>query len=391
MPLPTLREFLRMEAAGGIVLMAATVLALLVANSPLYPLYHRLLHLTGEVRLGPLGLAKPLLLWINDGLMAIFFLLVGLEIKREVIEGELSHPAQIFLPGFAALGGVLLPALIYFAFNRESAFALRGWAIPTATDIAFALGVLALAGSHVPTSLKLFLMTLAIMDDLAAILIIALFYTDQLSLVSLALASGFTLALVLLNRCGVMRPAAYLLLGVMLWVSVLKSGIHATLAGVVVALTIPLRPAQAGQSSPLHHLEHSLHPWVTFFILPAFAFANAGLELGRVSLAAMLAPVPLGIMLGLLVGKTVGVMLFSYLSIATGLARLPAGSTWQSMLGVALLAGVGFTMSLFIDSLAFEEAAETYQSTDRLAILLGSVCAALLGLLVLRIGSRRSP
>jgi len=379
-----IREFLRLEAASGVLLLGAAALALVFSNSPLAPLYDALLGTPVEVRVGELLIAKPLLLWINDGLMAIFFLLVGLEVKREVLEGNLSRPAEVALPAFAALGGMAVPALIYTVINLGNPLALRGWAIPTATDIAFALGVLGLLGARVPTALKVFLLTLAILDDLGAIVIIALFYSSTLAPASLAVA-GIAIAILLaMSRWRVMNTAAYVVVGLVLWVSVLKSGVHATLAGVVLALFIPLRTPDGGRS-PLRELEHDLHPPVAYGILPVFAFSNAGVSLEGVSFASLLEPVPLGIALGLLVGKQVGVFGFSWIAIRIGLAALPRGVRWIELYGVAVLCGIGFTMSLFISGLAFEMGAGgTYNASDRLGILLGSGLSAVAGYLILR-------
>ncbi len=384
-----LQEFLRLEAAGGLILMAAMVLALAVANSPLAARYQALLDLPLVIKLGDFGLAKPLLLWINDGLMAVFFLLVGMELKREVVEGHLSSPRQASLPAFAAVGGMLAPALIYVAFNRGDDAAMQGWAIPTATDIAFALGVLSLLGKRVPTALKAFLLSVAIFDDLGAIIVIALFYTSKLSVASLVAAAVLIAGLFVLNRRGVRRPAAYFLLGVPLWVAVLKSGVHATLAGVVLALFIPLRPAAPTAADPepkslLRHLEHALHPWVAFGVLPVFAFANAGVPLGGLALADVLHPVPLGITAGLFLGKQAGILGLSWLAVRVGLASRPEGVGWGALYGAALLCGIGFTMSLFIASLAFEPGAAGFQGLERLGILIGSAVSGVLGYGVLR-------
>ncbi len=388
--LKPLQEFLRLESAGGLVLMTTTVLALAVANSPLAIHYKALLDLPLEVRIGTFGIAKPLLLWVNDGLMAVFFFLVGMELKREVVEGHLSSPRQASLPAFAALGGMLAPAALYAAFNWGDSIALKGWAIPTATDIAFALGVLSLLGKRVPTALKAFLLSVAIFDDLGAIVVIALFYTAKLSVLSLVVAAVLVLGLASLNRLGVKRSAAYFLLGVPLWVAVLKSGVHATLAGVVLAMFIPLRVSQDSPSTPapkslLRHLEHALHPWVAFGVLPIFAFANAGVSIGGLSLADVLHPVPLGIVTGLFLGKQVGILAMSWLAVRLGIASPPEGVGWRQLYGTALLCGIGFTMSLFIASLAFEQGGTAYLGLERLGILIGSLVSGLLGYVVLKI------
>lgn len=387
-----LQEFLRLEAAGGLLLMGAAALAMLVANSPLASLYADSLAVTFEVRLGSFGISKALLLWVNDGLMAVFFLLVGLELKREVLEGHLASVRGASLPAFAAVGGMAAPALVYVLFNRGDPVAMRGWAISSATDIAFALGILSLVGDRVPPSLKVFLLSVAIFDDLGAIAIIALFYSAELSVSSLVVAGACLVGLVALNRAGVRRLLAYFLVGGVLWVAVLKSGIHATLAGVALAAFIPLR-ASGGQGepgSPLRWLEHALHPWVAFGILPLFAFVNAGVPILGLSFTDVLQPVPLGIAAGLLGGKLVGVTGSCLLTVRLGLASLPEGVRWPHVVGVSLLCGVGFTMSLFIASLAFEAGGATYPGLERLGILAGSLAAGLAGFLVLRsVGHRR--
>lgn len=384
-PLDRLKEFLRLESAGGLLLMGASVLALVIANSPLADAYQRVLDLPVEVRAGALGIAKPLLLWVNDGLMAVFFLLVGMELKREVVEGHLSDLRSATLPALAALGGMAGPAAIYVALNRHDPVALGGWAIPAATDIAFALGVLSLLGSRVPPALKAFLLSVAIFDDLGAIVIIALFYTAELSLTALVVAAVLVGALFWLNRAGVTRPAAYFLVAVPLWVAVLKSGVHATLAGVVVAMFIPIRTSGSpGAPSPLHHLEHVLHPWVAFGVLPVFALCNAGVPLFGLSVADLLRPVPLGIAAGLVAGKLVGVTAMAWLAVRLGGAALPAGARWPHLIGTAMLCGIGFTMSLFIASLAFEPGAADFAGLERLGILTGSLVAGLAGYALLR-------
>ena len=380
----TLREFVALESAGGILLAIAAAAALVFANSPLAFLYDAFLSTPVEVRAGALQIAKPLLLWINDGLMAVFFFLIGLEIKREVLEGELSDPRQVVLPAVAAVGGMAVPAAIYAAINVGNPVALAGWAIPTATDIAFALAVLSLLGNRVPTGLKVFLLTLAILDDLGAIVIIAVFYASNLAPSSLAIASAALLALFALNRSGVERLAPYFLVGLVLWVSVLKSGVHATLAGVALALFIPLRTRGSESHSPLRRLERDLHAPVAFAILPLFAFANAGVPLSGIGIGALLEPVTLGIAAGLLAGKPIGVLLASWLTVRLGFARLPQGAGWGAMFGVSVLCGIGFTMSLFIGGLAFEGAASEYMVQTRLGVLFGSLACAIVGLAILR-------
>ncbi len=384
-----IQSFIKHESAGGILLIFAMLLAMLMANTFLDQSYMAVLQLPVEVRVGELQLAKPLLLWINDGLMAVFFFLVGLEVKREVLTGQLSQPSQIVLPGVAAIGGMVVPALVFTYFNAGDEAAMRGWAIPTATDIAFALGVLSLLGSRVPISLKLFLMTLAIIDDLGAIIIIALFYTVDLSVESLIIATVSMITLILMNRLGVVRIAAYILVGVVLWISVLKSGVHATLAGVVLAFAIPMRDKKQPGYSPLETLEHALHPWVVFMILPVFAFANAGVSLEGLSIEKLAEPVPMGIMMGLFFGKQIGVFVFSAVAILLGWSQKPEGSTWLSIYAVSILTGIGFTMSLFIDSLAYEGMEALFESADKLAILIGSFASAILGYLLLWMGAKK--
>lgn len=379
--LTALQDFLRLEAAGGLCLMVAAVLALLVANSPLAGYYAAWLDLPLEIRIGTFGIAKPLLLWVNDGLMAVFFFLIGMELKREVIEGHLSGARKAALPAFAAAGGMLAPAAIYAALNWGDPAAMRGWAIPVATDIAFALGVLSLLGDRVSPALKAFLLSVAIFDDLGAIVVIAVFYTAELSLLSLATAAVLILALVALNRLGVTRSIAYFLIGIPLWVALLKSGVHATLAGVVLAMFIPLRTPD----SPLRQLEHALHPWVAFGVLPVFAFANAGVSLVEFSISDVLHSVPLGIVTGLFLGKQIGILAMCWLAVRLGVAALPAGVGWWQLHGTALLCGIGFTMSLFIASLAFEQGGAAYLGLERLGILIGSLVSGLLGYSVLRV------
>jgi NhaA family Na+:H+ antiporter len=373
-PVSIFREFLDSEASGGIVLMVAAALALIVANSPLAEGYFAALHAYA----GPLSVSH----WINDGLMAVFFLLVGLEIKREVLDGQLSTWPRRMLPGIAAAGGMIVPALVYVALNRNNAEALAGWAIPTATDIAFALGVLSLLGNRVPAALKVFLTALAIIDDLGAVIIIAVFYTSGLSLAYLGAAFAVIALLIALNRMGVLSLVPYILLGVVLWVLVLKSGVHATLAGVALALTVPLRVspgiAHDLDHSPLHRLEHALHGVVPFVIMPIFGFANAGVSLTGLTPAALLEPLTLGVAAGLVVGKLVGVLGASALAIRLKLADMPANAGWSHLVGISLLCGVGFTMSLFIGLLAFGDN-QALQDAVKVGILAGSFIAAILG------------
>jgi NhaA family Na+:H+ antiporter len=388
-PLGALARFMAGESFGGMLLAAAALAALVISNSPLGGWYQALLHIPGELRIGGdggLALTKPAVVWVNDLWMAVFFLLVGLEIKRELVEGELATRAQALQPAAAALGGMLAPAAIYALLNQANDVALRGWAIPAATDIAFALAVVVLLGPRVPASLKIFLTAVAIIDDLGAIVVIALFYTDQLSLTMLggaALCAGLLLAL---NRSGVTRVDAYLFVGVLMWLCVLKSGVHATLAGVVTAMAIPMRDGRGG--SPLQSLEHGLHPWVSWLILPTFAFANAGVDLSGVNLQALLQPLTLGIALGLLLGKPIGVFGAVWLMALLKLAPRPSGASWGQVLGVSMLCGIGFTMSLFIGGLAFEGQAAAWETQVKLGVLAGSLLSAAAGSLLLAAAGR---
>ena len=383
-----IKDFIQKDSSSGILLIFVTLLALILQNSAMSAHYMSFLHTPVEIRFGELHIAKPLLLWVNDGLMAIFFFVVGLEVKREVMEGHLSSPSQIILPGIAAIGGMAVPALVFIAFNKGESFAMNGWAIPTATDIAFALGILSLLGNRVPVSLKIFLMALAIIDDLGAIVIIALFYTSELSTVSISIAAGALFVLFIMNRMHVARQAAYILVGVVLWVSVLKSGVHATLAGVALAFMIPLKSTdERGKTfSMAHNMEHALHYWIAFFILPLFAFVNAGVDLRGISIQEMGGSVPMGIMLGLFLGKQIGVFGFSWIAIKLKIATLPKGASWATLYGVAVLTGIGFTMSLFIDSLAYNDT-KLFQFADRLAILVGSFISGIVGYAVLKIAT----
>ncbi|OAN50530.1 sodium:proton antiporter [Paramagnetospirillum marisnigri] len=381
MSLSRLRALLRHDAAGGVVLMAAALAAMAFANSPLHSVYEHFLETRLSLQAGELVLAKPLHHWVNDGLMAVFFLMVGLEIKREVLEGELSSLRQASLPLIAALGGMAAPALVYLAVTWGDAEAMRGWAIPAATDIAFAVGVLALAGKRVPPSLRIFLLALAIMDDLGAIVIIALFYTAQLSVPALVLAALALMALAALNRSGVTAFAPYVVVGAILWACVLESGVHATLAGVALGFAIPLRGGGGPHASPLRVMEHGLHPWVTFAILPLFAFANAGVFLGQVSAATLADPITVGVAAGLFLGKPIGVMAATLAAIGLGLGRMPAGASLGQFFGVAVLTGIGFTMSLFIGTLAFDGI--QHDNAIRLGVLGGSLASAVLGSLLL--------
>ncbi|MDE0705680.1 MAG: Na+/H+ antiporter NhaA, partial [Rhodospirillaceae bacterium] len=353
------------------------------SSSVVAPLYDALLTIPVVVQVGALALEKPLLLWINDGLMAVFFLLVGLEIKRELLEGNLSSWRQAALPALAAVGGMAAPALIYAALNAGDPAALRGWAIPAATDIAFAVGILALLGSRAPAGLKVFLLALAVIDDLGAILIIAVFYTADLSLTSLAIAGTGAAALLVLNLAGVTRLLPYILVGVVMWVAVLKSGVHATLAGVVIALFIPLRTKDAASAPPpLVRAEHGLHGFVALFVMPVFAFANAGVNLGGFSPGDFLSPIPLGIAAGLFFGNQIGIFGLTWAGVRLGICRLPEGVSWLQVYGASALAGIGFTMSLFIGALAFGDPA--HQAAMRLGVLWGSLLSGIVGYTVLR-------
>ena len=378
------RRFLKTESASGLIMLGAAVIAMILANSPLNALYHSLLTMPVEVRIGALHLDKNLLLWINDGLMAIFFFLVGLELKREAMEGELSRPDQIILPGVAAIGGMIVPALIYLAINFNDPVGINGWAIPAATDIAFALSIMALLGKRVPVSLKVFLVALAILDDIGAIIIIALFYTSKLSLGALGVAAGCCLVLFALNRKKICTMTPYILVTIVMWVAVLKSGVHATLAGVVAAMFIPMSEPAPSKNSPLKNLEHSMHGTVSFFVLPVFAFANAGVQILGVPLSSLVHSVPVGVCLGLLIGKPLGIMLFSKITVASRLAHLPEGATWSSLFGTSMLCGIGFTMSLFIGGLAFENVGAERVFDERVGILLGSLISGVVGYLFLK-------
>lgn len=364
--------------------MFAALLAMILANTSLAGYYDLIISTPVELRIGALEIAKPLLLWINDGLMAVFFFLVGLELKRELLEGELSDKRNIILPGIGALGGMLVPALIYVAFNYTNPVALQGWAIPAATDIAFALGILALLGSRVPISIKIFLTSLAIFDDIGAIVIIAVFYTEDISLTALSIVACCIPVLAFLNYRHVESKAMYVLVGGVMWVAMLKSGVHATLSGVLLAMFIPLRGRTEQSESPLKVLEHDLHSAVAFMILPVFAFANAGINLSDVGMEQILHPVPVGIALGLFLGKQIGVFGFCWLAVQAGLIRLPTGINWRVLFGTSALCGVGFTMSLFIGALAFDENQVNQLFDQRIGIIIGSLLSGVLGYLVLR-------
>lgn len=373
-----IEKLLKDESTGGILLVIVAIIAIILANSSYSHLYEGFLNIPVQVRIAELNLEKPLVLWINDGLMAIFFFLVGLEIKREVMIGHLSEPSQVVLPAVGAIAGIVAPALIYVWFNYGNEIAIRGWAIPSATDIAFALGVFSLFKTRVPVSLKLFLLSVAIFDDLGAIIIIALFYSSDLSVASLAIAACGIVVLAVLNYLNVRRQAAYLLVGLVIWTAVLKSGVHATLAGFAIALFIPLSLKNEDGRPMLPHLEHALHPWVAFLILPLFAFANAGVSLEGVTLDALTNSVTLGIALGLVVGKQIGIFAICAVVIKLGWAKLPEGASWLQFYAVSILCGIGFTMSLFIGTLAFEGLPAEYLTQVKLGVLIGSLVSALL-------------
>jgi NhaA family Na+:H+ antiporter len=384
-------RFLKLESAGGILLMIAAAMAIVLANTPLNRYYALLIDTPVEIRVGSFEIAKPLLLWINDGLMAIFFFLVGLELKRELIEGELSETRKIILPGVGAIGGMLVPALIYTYFNAGDAAAMKGWAIPAATDIAFALGILSLLGSRIPNSIKIFLTSLAIFDDIGAILIIALFYTDKISIGALAVAASCIPILFLINRRGVESKSIYAIIGIVMWVAMVKSGVHATLSGVILAMFIPMKSRIRPDYSPLRRMEHDLHSLVAYIILPTFAFANAGLRVVGLGFEEIFHSVPLGIALGLFLGKQMGIFGLCWLAIKAKATDLPQGMSWGSLYGTAALCGVGFTMSLFIGSLAFEETGVNLLFDERLGIILGSLASGIVGYLVLRRSLRSNP
>ena len=384
-PAERLRAFIASESAGGIILIVAAALALAIANSPLLPDYQKLLSTPVAFSAGSLvAIDKPLLLWINDGLMALFFFLIGLEVKREIVTGQLRSWKQASLPIIAAIGGMAIPALVFVALNLGSPENLRGWAIPAATDIAFALGLLALLGSRVPVALKALLLAIAIIDDIGAIAIIAIFYTENMNLAALALALIPAAAMLLLNRAGVARTIPYFLFAALLWICVLKSGVHATLAGVVTALFVPIA---TGEERPLERLEHALHPWVAFLILPIFAFANAGVSFAGAGLDALLAPLSLGIAAGLVIGKQLGIFGACWLAVRAGWARLPEGVGFRHVYGLSCLAGIGFTMSLFIGNLAFADPQQI--AAVKFGVLGGSLVSAITGIVVLRFASPR--
>ena len=380
-----IRQFLKLESASGMLLIVAAILAMIAANSPIRSLYDGLLAIPVGIQFGTFQIHKPLLLWINDGLMVLFFFLVGLELKREILEGELSEPANVVLPALGALGGMVIPVSIYWWVNHDHPIGIDGWAIPMATDIAFALGILSLLGQRVPLSLKIFLVSLAIFDDIGAIVVIALFFTANLAPGMLWIAGGCLAILMLLNRRGITAIPPYVLMGAVMWAAVLKSGVHATLAGIVLAMCIPLKDANNPSHSPLRILERDLHKTVAFATLPLFAFFNTGVSLGEVSLEGFTHTVPLGIALGLFLGKQLGVFLFCMAGVLLGIAQLPNGVRPVHLYGVAILCGIGFTMSLFIGSLAFEELQRPGLFDERIGILAGSMLSAITGYVWLRL------
>jgi len=388
MPIQHFKSFFVLKTAPGILLVIAAVLALVLQNSPLSSFYEMFKTIPVVFQAGDFIIDKPLLLWINDGLMAVFFLLIGLEVKREFLEGHLSTRDQIVLPALAAIGGLVVPAAIYAYINWNDPVAIEGWAIPAATDIAFALGILLLLGDRVPSVLKVCLVAIAIIDDLAAIIIIAVFYTADVSILSLVLAWSGLAVLFVLNRRGVTKLTPYVIIGLFIWACVLKSGVHATLAGVALGLIIPLKRLNEAGESPLKIMEHALHPFVGFVVLPVFAFANAGVALSGLGLESFMQPITLGIMLGLFVGKQVGVMGIVYIGSLLRLCRLPAGVTWAQFYGMALLTGIGFTMSLFIGTLAFSDPA--YATYVRLGVLSGSLLSGVAGVAVLLLATKKA-
>jgi len=385
----SIQHFIHLESSAGLMLVLATIVAMTVKNSDLSELYINFLNVPGMVKVGALSIEKPLFLWVNDGWMAIFFFVVGLELKYEVIHGHLSDRSQVILPLVGAIGGVAVPACVYLLFNWHDPIGIKGWAVPTATDIAFALGVLAAVGSRIPVALKVFLMTLAILDDLMAIIIIALFYTSGLSITSLVAAALIIFVMIVLKRFGVRSSLPFIVLGMILWVCVLKSGVHATLAGVVTAFFISTNVSEGQSLSPAKAIIKDLHPWIAFVILPMFALVNAGVSFEGLSFSNMIEPVPLGITLGLFIGKPIGVMFCVGMVVMTGLASLPKDVTWPQMFGVAVLCGIGFTMSLFVGGLAFAEGGSGYARIDRLGILFGSGLSAVVGYIILLITTRK--
>lgn len=388
--LKQIQKFLKLEAASGILLLVSALLAMIFANTDLNQLYFSFLQTEVAIKFGAFSIDKPLLMWVNDGFMAVFFILVGMEVKRELFEGSLSSYQKAIFPAVAALGGMIIPALVYWFINQNSPEYQQGWAIPMATDIAFALGIVALLSKQVPPALKVFLLALAIIDDLGAIIVIALFFSHEMSMQALTIASIAIVILVAMNRYKVTGLINYAIIGTILWASVLKSGIHATLAGVIIGFCIPLRGKNG--EAPLHHLEHALAPWCSFAILPLFAFSNAGVSLEGMSLDKLASPLPLGVALGLIIGKPVGVFLFSYVAVLLGIAKVPEGINLKQIFAIAVLCGIGFTMSMFIAGLAFgeEDASESVLALARLGILMGTFVAAIIGYFLLKITTKPS-
>lgn len=379
-----LKDFIKLESSAGLALILATIIALIATNTPLQNYYNNILHTMVTVSFGELRFSKPFIIWVNDGLMAIFFMLIGLELKREFVVGHLKDKANITLPFIGAVGGLLIPALIFYYFNKSDEVALRGWAIPTATDIAFALGVLSLLSDKIPKPVKIFLLTLAIFDDLAAIIIIAIFYTNDISIYSLFMSVCTILLLTILNKLKIKSIAVYVLVGLFLWASVLKSGVHATLAGVIIALFIPI-DAKNHETSPLHVLEQNLHPWVAFLILPTFAFVNMGLDLKALFTNSVFNPITIGIAVGLFIGKQLGVFSFCFTAIKIFKIKLPENFNFLALYGVSILTGIGFTMSLFIASLSYEEISNELIIASRFGILVGSLLSSIIGYSVMRV------
>ena len=378
-----IQRFLKLESAGGILLLFSAAVAMLLANSPLSNQYNDFLNLPVSLQIGSFSINKTLIHWINDGFMAVFFVLVGMEVKKELFEGALSSYQQAIFPAIAAVGGMIVPALVYWFIAKQDPSLANGWAIPMATDIAFALGIMALLSKQVPLPLKIFLLALAIIDDLGAIVVIALFFSHELSVQALIFSGISILTLVLLNRFRVSALCAYMVVGAILWASVLKSGVHATLAGVIIGFCIPLKGKKGER--PLHDFEHILAPWSSFVILPLFAFANAGVSFDGIDVSMISSPLLLAIACGLIIGKPVGVFGFSYISVKLGLAKLPDGINFKQIFAVAVLCGIGFTMSMFLASLAFDaDAGESVNTLSRLGILLGSTVSAILGYLFLK-------
>ena len=386
--LKQIQKFLKLEAASGILLLVSALLAMIFANTDLNQLYFSFLQTEVAIKFGAFSIDKPLLMWVNDGFMAVFFILVGMEVKRELFEGSLSSYQKAVFPAVAALGGMIVPALVYWFINQNSPEYQQGWAIPMATDIAFALGIVALLSKQVPPALKVFLLALAIIDDLGAIIVIALFFSHEMSMQALTIASLAIIVLVAMNRYKVTGLINYAIIGTILWASVLKSGVHATLAGVIIGFCIPLRGKNG--EAPLHHLEHALAPWCSFAILPLFAFSNAGVSLEGMSLDKLASPLPLGVALGLIIGKPVGVFLFSYVSVLLGIAKLPEGINFKQIFAIAVLYGIGFTMSMFIAGLAFGEgdASEDVLALARLGILMGTFVSAIIGYFLLKLTTK---